>query len=132
MPIPRWIGRVNRRFTNCVTGLVAPRAPAFGIIVHRGRRSGRLYRTPVNVFRTPGGYTVALTCGPESDWVKNVLATGGCELETRGRAVHLTDPRLVHAEGQRQMPRAIRSVLRLLGVTDFLAFASAPPDTTTR
>ena len=30
------------------------------------------------------GYLLALTYGPDSDWVKNVLAAGGCELVTRG------------------------------------------------
>jgi len=30
------------------------------------------------------GFVIALTYGRESEWVKNVLAAGGCELETRG------------------------------------------------
>jgi hypothetical protein len=29
------------------------RQPGFGILTHVGRKSGRLYRTPVNVFRAP-------------------------------------------------------------------------------
>lgn len=74
MPAPRWLGRFNRVVTNRVTGIVAPRLPGFGVISHRGRRSGRAYTTPVNVFRTAEGYAVALTYGAESDWVKNVEA----------------------------------------------------------
>ena len=71
--------------------------PDFGVVVHRGRRSGRLYQTPVNVFATEDGYVLVLTYGPDTDWVKNVLAAGGCELRTRGRAIRLTSPRLFSA-----------------------------------
>lgn len=120
MPIPRVVARVNRVATNRVTGLFAGHLPGFGIVVHRGRRSGRRYHTPVNVFGVPGGYLVALTYGPGSDWVRNVVAAGGCELEVRGHRVRLTDPRIVHDESRREVPAGVRTVLGLLGVTDFL------------
>ena len=84
MPIPRTVGRWNKVGLNRVTRRIAPWLPGFGVVEHRGRRSGRRYRTPVNVFATEGGYRFALTSGPEADWVKNVLAAGGCELRTRG------------------------------------------------
>jgi deazaflavin-dependent oxidoreductase (nitroreductase family) len=120
VPIPRGVARMNRVVTNRITGLFAGRAPGFGVIVHQGRRSGREYRTPVNVFAEPGGYLVALTYGPDSDWVKNVLAGNGCDLEVRGRRVRLVDPRIVHDESRRGVPPVVRTTLGLLGVTDFL------------
>ena len=40
--------------------------PGFGVIIHRGRRTDRLYKTPVNVFRHDGDYVIALTYGPKS------------------------------------------------------------------
>jgi hypothetical protein len=46
----------------------------------------------VNVFRAGDGYVIALTYGPETDWVKNVLAAGGCELRTRGQTIPLGAP----------------------------------------
>jgi deazaflavin-dependent oxidoreductase (nitroreductase family) len=125
MPAPRWLARFNRVATNRVTRVVAPHVPGFGVITHRGRRSGREYTTPVNVFRTPDGYIVALTYGAETDWVKNVLAAGGCELETRGQHVRLIRPQLFHDERRRAVPGAIRPILRLLGVSDFLRFGTA-------
>jgi deazaflavin-dependent oxidoreductase (nitroreductase family) len=129
MPAPRWLARFNRRVTNRVGGIVAPRAPGFGVIHHRGRRSGREFTTPVNVFRAADGYVVALTYGVESDWVKNVLTAGGCELETRGRRVRLTQPRLVHDERRGAMPPAVRPILGLLRVSDFLYLRDEPaPD----
>ena len=55
------------------------------------------------------------------DWVRNVLAHGGCDLIRGGRQISLTAPILVRgSEGWRLMPRAIRPVLQLLGVTEFL------------
>ncbi len=124
MPIPKIVGRLNRVVTNRVTRLFAGRAPGFGVIVHQGRRSGRQYRTPVNVFRVPGGYLVALTYGPDSDWVKNVVAGKGCILEVRGHRVRVVDPRIVHDESRREVPPVVRAILGLLAVTDFLHLTS--------
>src|SRR5947208_12462237 len=94
MPIPRIVGQWNKAGLNRVTKHIAPWTPGFGVVIHRGRRSGREYQTPVNVFAAEDGYVLALTYGPDTDWVKNVLAAGGCELRTRGRAIRLVSPRL--------------------------------------
>jgi len=125
MPLPRSIARFNRYVTNRVLGPLAPYLPAFGVVVHRGRKSGRWYRTPVNVFRRPGGYVVALTYGPDADWVRNVLAAGGAVLETRGRRLRLTRPRLVHDESRRAVPPPLRPLGRLGRVADFLDLSVA-------
>ena len=89
MPIPRTVGRWNKAGLNRVTRHIAPWIPGLGVVIHRGRRSGRRYQTPVNVFPADDGYILALTYGPDTDWVRNVLAAGGCELRTRGRTVRL-------------------------------------------
>jgi deazaflavin-dependent oxidoreductase (nitroreductase family) len=120
MPAPRWLARFNRGVTNRVLGRLAPRLPGFGVVLHTGRKSRRRYRTPVNVFPRAGGYVIALTYGPEAEWVRNVLAAGGCALETRGRTWRLTEPRLVHDEQRRSVPAPVRLVLGMLGVADFL------------
>ncbi|GHF75847.1 deazaflavin-dependent oxidoreductase (nitroreductase family) [Amycolatopsis bartoniae] len=127
MVLPKQLARINRVVTNRVLGPLARQAPGFGKIVHRGRRSGREYRTPVNVFATPTGYVVALTYGPDADWVRNVLAEGGCQLETRGTLVQLTNPRIVHDEQRRAAPVPVRQVLTLVGVTDFLHLDRVSP-----
>ncbi len=126
MPLPRTLARWNKVGLNRVTRRVAPWMPGFGVVAHAGRRSGRRYQTPVNVFPAPDGYLLALTYGPDSDWVKNVLAAGGCELVTRGRTVRLVSPRLVHDENRRGIRPAERQVLRLIGVADFLSLKIAP------
>ena len=86
-----------------------------------GRRSGRLYRTPVTVFRRDDRYVFALTYGRDSDWVRNVLAAGGCEIETRRRMVVLTDPEVFTDTRRRSVPPPVRRVLSALDVDDFLA-----------
>jgi deazaflavin-dependent oxidoreductase (nitroreductase family) len=125
MPIPRTIGRWNKVGLNRITKRIAPWLPGFGVVIHRGRRSGRLYRTPVNVFRTDSGYLFALTYGPDTDWVRNVLAAGGCQLRTRGRTVQLVTPRQYHDEHRRGIRPVERQILRLLGVADFLSLETA-------
>jgi deazaflavin-dependent oxidoreductase (nitroreductase family) len=118
--VPRRVARFNRVVTNRVTGLFAGTVPGFGVVLHRGRRSGRPYRTPVSVYGGDGGYVIPLIYGPGADWARNVLAAGGCEVRLRGRRVRLTDPRIMHDERCRPVPTVVRPVLRALGVADFL------------
>ncbi len=127
MPLPPALGRFNRRVTNRVTRTFAGRLPGFAIVVHRGRVSGREYRTPVNAFQRPGGhYAVMLTYGPDTQWVQNVLAQGGCTLEIRGRRVELGNPRVVHDPARRSAPAPVRVVLRLINADQFLALDRKP------
>ena len=91
------------------------------------RKGDTKYRTPVNVFAASGGYVIALTYGADSDWVKNVLAAGGCDLVTRGHLAHLTAPEIFHDASRRHVPRVVRAMLRLLGVADFMRLADASP-----
>jgi deazaflavin-dependent oxidoreductase (nitroreductase family) len=98
-------GSFNLAVTNRITSRFAARLPGFGILAHVGRKSGRVYRTPVNVFRVPEGFLIALTYGRESEWVKNVLEAGGCELETRGVRYQLVAPTIVHDPTRRRFRR---------------------------
>jgi deazaflavin-dependent oxidoreductase (nitroreductase family) len=125
MPAPRWLARANKRLTNRLLGPLARYLPGFGVVVHRGRKSQRHYRTPVNVFVRGNRYVFALTYGPQSDWVRNVLAQGGCTLETRGRTLQLTRPRLFHDAQRHSVPPFVRLILGAAGVYDFLELARA-------
>jgi hypothetical protein len=59
----RWVASFNLAVTNRITSRFANRLPGFGILTHVGRKSGRVYRTPVNVFQAPEGFLIALTYG---------------------------------------------------------------------
>lgn len=108
------------RFFNPLARVVAGRLPWFGILVYAGRKSGREYRTPINAFRRGRTYVFALTYGADVQWVKNVMAAGGCRLVTMGREVRLVDPELFTDPERRAMPRLVRPILALDDVTDFL------------
>jgi deazaflavin-dependent oxidoreductase (nitroreductase family) len=50
----------------------------FAVVRNVGRRSGRMYETPLVVARVPGGFVIELTYGPDVDWYRNITAAGGC------------------------------------------------------
>ncbi|MDF8265701.1 nitroreductase family deazaflavin-dependent oxidoreductase [Luteipulveratus flavus] len=126
MPLPPRLGRINRVGLNRITRHLAPHLPGLGVVVHRGRRSGREFRTPVNVFPVDDGFVLALTYGARTDWVRNVLAAGGCEIVHRGRTYPCSQPR-VYCDPQRRHIRPLeRWVLtHLLDVQEFLALSAA-------
>jgi deazaflavin-dependent oxidoreductase (nitroreductase family) len=92
-----------------------------GVVIHRGRTSGRIFQTPLWAFRRGGGFVIALTYGSHSDWVRNVEAAGGCELRAGGRRYVVVNPRVYRDEAASDMPAPIRFVLRrVLKAPEFL------------
>jgi deazaflavin-dependent oxidoreductase (nitroreductase family) len=121
----RWLAKVNILFTNRITGLFAGWLPGFGILTHVGRKSGKVYRTPINVFRVPNAFIIALTYSSQSEWVKNVLARGGCELRTVGKNYRLSAPRVVRDPTRQKFPIPVRLVLRLVGADEYMELTRA-------
>ena len=121
----RWVAAFNLAVTNRITSRFANRLPGFGILTHVGRKSGRVYRTPVNVFRTPEGFLIALTYGRDSEWVKNVLSAGGCQLETRRLVYQLSAPTIVHDPTRRRFPLPVRMILWIVGANDFMQLSTS-------
>ena len=120
----RWLAKINIAFTNRITGLFAGWLPGFGILTHVGRKSGKVYRTPVNVFRASNGFIIALTYSSQSEWVKNVLAAGGCDLETRGKKYQLSAPKVVGDPTRRRFPIPVRIVLKLVGADEYMELST--------
>jgi deazaflavin-dependent oxidoreductase (nitroreductase family) len=114
------MARFNRQVLNHLTRPPARHLPGFGVIIHRGRRSGRIYETPINVFRRSDGYVVALTYGAGADWVRNVLTAGVCDLITHGRRMRVVVSHIQHDERLLPVPAIVRPILRLIHVADFL------------
>jgi deazaflavin-dependent oxidoreductase (nitroreductase family) len=129
VPRIRWLSPFTKRFINPVTRRFAGSAPGFALLVYPGRRTGRTYRTPINVFVHGGEYVFALTYGSDVDWVKNVLAANGCALRIRGRDVTLVDPVVFVDESRRRVPLPVRVMLILIGTTEFLRMREAPTPT---
>jgi deazaflavin-dependent oxidoreductase (nitroreductase family) len=94
MPYPRWLAKINKRVIN-------PRQIRRGeypVVTHVGRTSGKSYKTPLDAFPTRTGYVLVARYGPESDWVRNILAAGTATLRIDGEEHELDSPRLVSQE----------------------------------
>jgi deazaflavin-dependent oxidoreductase (nitroreductase family) len=122
----RWLAKINIVFTNRITSLFAGWFPGFGILTHVGRKSGKVYRTPVNVFPASNGFIIALTYSSRSEWVKNVLAAGGCGLQTRGSRYQLSAPNVGRDPTRGRFPIPVRVVLRLVGADEYMELSKSP------
>jgi len=112
LKLPRALARFNRVVTNRIQGQWAWLLPPWAVVCHRGRRSGRLYRTPVNAYKRGRRLAIVVLYGEESDWVRNVLAGGG-EVVRLGRTHDLMGARVVDAnaaEGISPLGRALGRV----------------------
>ena len=120
MAIPHAVGRFNKVVTNKVFVHLAGHGP-FIELEHVGRRSGRVYRVPLNAFRTGDTVTFALTYGPRVDWLRNVRAAGGCRVRIGRRILTLGGPVDLSTDvGMAQMPAPARVVLRLTRLEGFV------------
>ena len=68
------------------------------VIEHRGRVSGKAYRTPVEAVATEDGFAIATVYGPRTDWLKNVLASGSATIVNEGREHHVGRPEIIPIE----------------------------------
>jgi deazaflavin-dependent oxidoreductase (nitroreductase family) len=110
------VNRLSRHFAGWL--------PGFGIVEHVGRKSGKTYRTPMNVFRDGDDWILALTYGSDVQWLRNVLAAGGCTLESRRRVYLLDRPHVFVDPSRRLMPFPVRQFLGLMRVTEFVRLKS--------
>ena len=95
MKLSRRVARFNKNVNNRIQGVYAWFLPPWAVILHRGRRSGRSYRTPVLAFKRHGTLIIALLYGEESDWLRNVRKGGG-QFVRLGRTYELAgEPRVV-------------------------------------
>ena len=118
MPLHHALGRFNVHVTDRVVGTLLLRLPGYGRLVHVGRRSGRVRRTPVLLFRRGERAVVALTYGRRTDWLHNILAAGEYRFERDGLELDLADPVVVDDPRHRLVPRPVGWVLTLLGADD--------------
>ncbi|GAA4606853.1 deazaflavin-dependent oxidoreductase (nitroreductase family) [Actinoplanes octamycinicus] len=75
--------------------------PLWAVVRHRGRVSGRALSVPVAVVATPDVFVINLPWGARTNWVRNVLAAGSCDLRWKGRTEHTDRPRIIDAAAAR-------------------------------
>ncbi len=117
MPVPMWIGEVNKRVFN-------PREIRNGerpVLTHVGRSSGTVYQTPLDAHPVEGGYIFIVMYGSESDWVKNILAAGTATLTVAGDEIDVTSPRLISKDEAFQvLAETTKAPPEFLKVTEYL------------
>jgi deazaflavin-dependent oxidoreductase (nitroreductase family) len=96
------------------------------LLVHRGRKTRRIYRTCVNIFhkdRDTGEIFVLSAWGSRSDWYRNIqesppleVRVGSMTLDPRPRFVEATEARPLYVEYVRDHPIASRFGFFIMGV----------------
>lgn len=107
-----WLRHFNKRATNRLTLRFAGKR-VFAVVHHLGRKSGKMYTTPVVAMPVGEHFIIPLTYGTHSDWAQNVLAAGGCQMEWGGKFYRLQNAHLVgQAEALTAFPGWLRWLLR--------------------
>jgi deazaflavin-dependent oxidoreductase (nitroreductase family) len=129
MPLPGGLAKFNRLVTNRVMKPFAARVGGFAVLEHTGRRSGKTYETPLNVFRGGDSIVVALTYGPDVDWLRNTRAHEASIFVIQGERVRVGRPQpLARADGYERVPRRVRAFLSALDVSEFVVFPILEPE----
>jgi deazaflavin-dependent oxidoreductase (nitroreductase family) len=102
----------------------ASRGP-FALLRHVGRRSGKTYEIPIMVWRVEDGFVIALTYGPQVDWLRNLQAVDQGSLLWHKHEYVLQKPEFIDAKTALQaLPPFIKQILRLRGAHEFVKLAS--------
>ncbi|GHO47862.1 hypothetical protein [Ktedonospora formicarum] len=103
------------------------RVMRFAVLKHTGRRSGRVFATPVSGRPTANGFVVPLTFGEKTDWYRNALATNGCVIQWEGVEYRLIDPQIISPKvALPAFNLAERILLPMLGIKQYIQFRHAP------
>lgn len=70
----------------------------FSKLIHKGRKSGKIFHTPVVATYVGDVVIIPLSYGDRVDWLRNILATGGCEIIYRKKRITTTNPEVVTGE----------------------------------
>ncbi len=106
----------------------ASRGP-FALLRHVGRRSGKMYEIPIMVWRVEDGFVIALTYGPQVDWLRNLQAAGQGSLLWHKQEYVFQKPEFIDAKtALLALPPFIKQILQLRGAHQFVKLSSRPVD----
>src|SRR5260370_9879364 len=120
--VPGFVDRIIRPLTHLLNPLIVRIAggwwtPMFSLLHHRGRKSGRVYATPVTAFPRGGFFWFWLAFGENSGWARNVIAAGDADLRYRGTDYHLVEAAVVEiADVKSALPPVVRYGSVLAGI----------------
>lgn len=116
------VQRLNRGYINPRQLKTAGTPGAYAAVLHHiGRKSGTRYRTPIGVAPFEEGFVVTLPYGPDTDWLRNLMAAGSATLTYEGETIAVDQPRVVPVETIRHAFSASeRRSLQLFGIGECL------------
>ncbi|HXD82483.1 MAG TPA: nitroreductase family deazaflavin-dependent oxidoreductase [Candidatus Acidoferrum sp.] len=128
-PRARKVVRFVASFVNPLVLLIAGRRwmPVVGILRHRGRRSGRLYATPIGMRPLGDSFVIPRTFSDHAAWYLNIKAAGEATVKYLGRDYELVDPQVVdYATAKPAFPRYELLQFRLIGINEYLRLRVVP------
>jgi deazaflavin-dependent oxidoreductase (nitroreductase family) len=115
----RWLAKVTAPLARPLAG--RRWFPLWGILEHRGRTSGRVYRIPVVSQRTTEGFLIPVPFGERTQWVRNLVAAGGGTLHWKGADHRIVDPEVIPAaEAAAGFNRIERAGISAFGMQSFV------------
>lgn len=93
----------------------------YGLLVHRGRTSGREYRTPLVIRPIDGGFVIPLPFGDSTQWAKNLFAAGTGRIVWNGRNYDVDAPEIIDDVAARPaLSGSQRAAVGRLGLGSFV------------
>ena len=93
----------------------------FSELIHKGRKSGKTYRTPIVATFIGDTIIIPLSYGDQVDWLLNILATGGCEIVYRNERLQAINPEVIHSlEAMNNLPEKRRRLFERFKLEKFL------------
>lgn len=122
MTTPDAVRIFNKRVLNpLMLNLAGRRHWYASVIRHTGRRSAKVYTTPVVADRVPDGFILPLPYGTDVDWLRNLLASGGAALTVDGETFDVVAPSVIDAAtALPQLSPRRRCAFRLFRIANFV------------
>ena len=101
----------------------------YGLLIHRGRSSGREYRTPLVIRPVEGGFVIPLPFGDRTQWAKNLVTSGGGTIVWNGRTYEVETPEVIdQATASPAFSGSQRAGIERFGLGSFLRVRIATGD----
>jgi len=112
----------NKYFFNRIILWFAKRGKGpYSVITHKGRRSERIYKTPVLATFVDELIFIPLSYWDHVDWLRNIIAYDGCKILWKGKETTALDPEVIEAEtALSALPEGRRKLFEQFEVEKFL------------